>query len=247
MRGDGGSRVPGRTFRLLLVAGIVLLVALPTASAASLGSRTTASAGPAVRSPDSLGSASATWDGTNISQANSVGNAFSISANQQVLVNFSFVPLGGTNVTVARMEAIYFGAVISTDQVSTSVSYPALVVGVGKGVMNWSLGTFSYLLAGVYKLTASLVDSSGSTVWSESFFIDVKAVDRVASGLIIFLIVLGAVELWSIATVGRSARKRRPKRSSPPPPTPWQPTTPPGPGNPAPPPAPTEPAPEVNP
>jgi hypothetical protein len=237
--------------QLVVLAAVAVLVALPTASATSVNS-------PKAVPAASLLSANATWEGKNISQANTQGSAFSISANQQIYVNFSYVvPVGGPNVTVARIQAFYFGAVISTDQVSTVTRFvPGLapdvaIGGRGSGVMNWSLGTFTYLLAGLYQLTASLVDSNGSTVWSENFFIDAKAVDRVASGLIIFLLVLGAVELWAIATVGRSVRKARPKRSGPPPPKQWEPTPAPGAGSegttPPPDAAPAEPASEVTP
>ena len=145
-------------------------------------------------------------------------HAFTLGVNQRSLVVFTYdVPLGGPNVTTARMQAIYFGAVISTDQVSTHTN----LSGTGSGTMNWTLGTFTYLLAGLYLLTASLVDSNGTTVWSESFYMQASAPYHVGSGLIIFLIVLALVELYSIATVGRSARKR-PKALSSAPPTPWQ-------------------------
>jgi hypothetical protein len=207
-----------RWISLGLTVSVALLLALPMASASGVGSPSLASheAGapltPAITNPQ------ATWDGTNLGAASDQAHAFSISTNQRVLVNFTFdVPLGEPNVTTARVEAIYFGAVISTDQVSASTD----IAGHGVAYMNWTLGTFTYLLAGVYLLTASLVNATGATVWSENFYIQAHAPYRIGSGLIIFLIVLGLVELYSMLTVGR-ARRKRPKTGGSSPPTPWQ-------------------------
>jgi len=213
-------RSSGRSLwvRWMLLGSVALLLAIPTASALPVAVT------PEPPPPRTF-SAAATWAGTDLGQASAQKDAFSISTNQQVYVNFTFfVPTGGPNVTTARVQAYYFGSVISTDQVGTSMS---LTTGGANGtaVMNWSLGTFTYLLAGVYRLSASLVASNGSTVWSENFYIDAKPVDHVVSGLIIFLIVLGIVELWSIVTVGRMPRKGRSKKPAPPPPKQWDPTT----------------------
>ena len=166
------------------VAAIALLVAIPSASASAVAP------GPLpihVAPGISLKGESARWDGKNLSTASTASHAFTLGVNQRSLVVFTYdVPLGGPNVTTARMQAIYFGAVISTDQVSTHTN----LSGTGSGTMNWTLGTFTYLLAGLYLLTASLVDSNGTTVWSESFYMQASAPYHVGSRLIIFLIVL---------------------------------------------------------
>ncbi|MGP8077813.1 MAG: hypothetical protein ACLQD8_07240 [Thermoplasmata archaeon] len=211
----------GRAGQWVLVASIALLIAMPAADAAGVGARPTTVNALAAPATTGLGGPHATWGGTNLSAASTEAHAFGISANQQIVNVFTYtIHAGGPNVTLARIQAFYFGAVISTDQVST-VNHPAGGgVEHGTGTMNWGLGTFTYLLAGVYLLTASLVDANGSTVWSENFYIDATAVDHIASGLIIFLLVLGLVELYSILTVGRSVR-RRPKTVSSPP-TPWE-------------------------
>ncbi|HTP53346.1 MAG TPA: hypothetical protein VML94_00040 [Thermoplasmata archaeon] len=232
-----------------LIVSVALLLAMPVASATPIGSRTTAG-GPAPPASAAITNPRATWDGTNLSAASDQAQAFSINTDQRILVNFTFVvPLGQPNVTTARVQAIYFGAVISTDQVGASLNE---ITRDGAAQMNWTLGTFTYLLAGVYLLTASLVNGTGATVWSESFYIQAHAPYRVGSGMIVFLIVLGLVELYAILTVGRSARKR-PTSSSKSPPTPWQQpaeTAEPGPGTAAPPsepPPPPEPPTEASP
>ena len=205
-----------RATRLALIAGFAALLLVPTLTADAASIR------PAPPSSSTVG-ADARWNGVSIATAESQSHAFSITTNQRVLTVFNYtISSGGPTISVARMQAIYFGSVISTDQVSTHTN-TTLVLGntVGFAVMNWTLGTFTYLLAGVYELTASLVSSTGATVWSLSFFIDATPVDRIASGLIVFLLVLGLVELWSIATVGRSTR-RRGRKAAAPPPKPWQ-------------------------
>ena len=205
-----------RASRLALIVGFAALLILPALTADA------ATARPAVPSPPTVG-AEARWNGASITTAESQAHAFSITTNQRVLTVFNYtISSGGPTITVARMQAIYFGSVISTDQVSTHTN-STLVLGktVGFAVMNWTLGTFTYLLAGVYELTASLVSSTGATVWSLNFFIQATPVDHIASGLIVFLLVLGLVELWSIATVGRSMR-RKGRKSATPPPKPWQ-------------------------
>jgi len=214
----GGSRgAVGRGLFAVAIGTIGLLLVLPALGAAQ--TIESAPIGPRSALPTAVGisNPAVTWNGKPIGDASTQAHAFSITTDQRVLVNFSFVvPPFGPDVTTARIQALYFGAVISTDQVSTSTT-----AGVGKGLMNWTLGTFTYLLAGVYVLSASLVDSNGSTVWSEHFYIDATAPYHIGSGLTIFLIVLGLVELYSILTVGRSVR-RRPKTGGKAPPEPWQ-------------------------
>ncbi len=171
--------------------------------------------------------AHATWQGNNLTSASDSTHAFRITTNQQILVKFGYSePTGGPTITTARIQAIYFGSVISTNQVSAS-SHAFAGGATGNATMNWTLGTFTYLLAGTYLLTASLVSSTGSTVWSESFYINAVAPYYVASGLIVFLLILGAVELWSIATVARGPKVRGGRTPASQPPEPWDSGTPP--------------------
>ncbi|MFY9716341.1 MAG: hypothetical protein WAK40_00155, partial [Thermoplasmata archaeon] len=201
-----------------LIVSVALFLAMPVASATGLGSHPLGSPERAPPAVPAITNPLATWDSTNLGAASDQAHAFSITTNQRVLVNFTFVvPVGEPKVTTARIQAIYFGAVISTDQVSASTD----LSGNGVAYMNWTLGTFTYLLAGVYLLTASLVNATGATVWSENFYIQAHAPYRIGSGLIVFLLVLGFVELYSILTVGRAMRKR-PKPGGGAPPTPWQ-------------------------
>lgn len=205
-----------RTAGTALVVALAAFLLLPAASATSVGNAPWARSTP---SSVALVNPGATWDGKPLSDASSQANAFSIRTDQQIYVNFSYTaPLHAPNISVARIQALYFGVVISTDQVSTSTILHE-GVGQGTGLMKWSLGDFTDLLAGVYLLTASLVDSNGTTVWSTNFYIDATPAYHIASGLIIFLLLLGLVEIYYIATVGRPVK--RPPKSSGSPPTPW--------------------------
>lgn len=209
----------------VVVVGLALLLVAPTASVASAAARPLGTVPSVSGTSVKLTNPQATWNGQPLSTAATEGSAFKIATGATVLVKFTYgIPLGGPNVTTARITALYFGAAISTDQVG---AHNELVAGSGSGsaVMNWTLGTFTYLLAGVYELRASLVAGNGSTVWSENFYIDATAPDHIESGLTLFLAILGIVELWSIATVGRAVRRRPPTAPSAPP-TQWQPSGP---------------------
>ena len=220
------SRFPtGRAVRgalnVSLLACVVVGLALPAAAGAvPAAAHPSVNASPEAPPPPIT---SAAWNGVDLSKASTVGSAFTVTSGQRSHVNFSYDPSGaGAAITTARLIVFYFGSQISANSVPASA---------GKALMNWTLGTYTYLLQGVYRLTASLVAANGSTVWSEGFYINVQAPYHVGSGMTVFLIVLGAVEIWSISTSGgRSARK---SKGRPAPPTPWQPTPPPAEAGPA--------------
>jgi hypothetical protein len=224
-------------WRVLLWATAAILLAgglVPTTAAAPAG---TAVPLPSAPPHPSIGFAgleneAVTWNGVNISQASDPGSAFSVGTGATVGLVFSFTDLGGPNVT-ARLQAFYFGAALS----SNTVPAPVAPTGHGTGTMNWSFGDFTYVLQGLYHLTASLVYANNGTVaWSESFWINEQAPYRIVSGFTIFLLALGAAELYGIASTGRRNRRRRAPPQSWQGPTPG--TAPPPPGStPAPPPA----------
>jgi hypothetical protein len=183
---------------------LIALPALPSAQAATFSVSNAVPAGLA---------ASTTWNGRDLSEASSVGSAFVFGANDRAQVNFSFsAPQYELSViTTARLVVYYFGAAISANSVATSTTGSK-----GVALMNWSLSSYTFLFQGVYRLTASLVDGNGTTAWSESFYLDVQAPYRLVSGITLFLIVLGGVEIWSIVTSARTPGRRPPKPWKPP-------------------------------
>ena len=205
-----GLRPYRRALSLSVLTLVAALFALPIGAAAPV---TAVSHSAPAAAPGCAGGPNATWNGVNLSHASSVGSAFSVTTGQQSVVRFCYSTVApqGPSITTARLVVYYFGSEISANSVPASD---------GRAVMNWTLGTYTYLLQGVYRLTASLVAANGSTVWSEGFYIVAQAPYRIVSGMTVFLLVLGGVEIWSIVTSGgRSSRKKRVA-----PPTPWTPT-----------------------
>ena len=221
-------RRPWGFVTIALFAGVLLLVAFPEIRPAR------ATPLPALPSPSNT--SSATWNGHNLSSAGSSSSAFVVKTNEQVRVNFSFLVATGGQITTARLVVYYFGAEISANSVATNTL-------TGTAEMNWTLGTYTYLLQGIYRLAASLVYGNGTTAWSQSFYINAQAPYHIVSGATIFLLVLGLAEIYWIATVARGPR--RPKGRGTAPPTPWEPSAPAAPATPEPPdPAETAPTPE---
>lgn len=218
-RGPGSGRIVGWA----AIAAIVTMLVAPAFAAATPVERS-----PGVPTPDPGGplvyAVSVTWNGHNISAASSVGSALRVTTGGTINVGFSFQDTNPARSLTARLQAFYFGAALSTNEVPATVNG---ITGAGTASMNWSLGSYTYLLEGAYRLTASLV-ANGSTVFSEDFYIDEQAPYAIGSGFVLFLIVLGIFELISLATIGRSSRRRRRPRSPAPAPAPW--------GGPAPPP-----------
>ncbi|MGD0250566.1 MAG: hypothetical protein ABSB97_06755, partial [Thermoplasmata archaeon] len=86
---------------------------------------------------------------------------------------------------------------------------------------------------GLFGLTASILASNGTTVWSENFFIKATAPYSILAALPIILGIIGIWELYSVARSGRQAAfsgKGKPPASPPPPPTTPEPQTTTGPG-----------------
>jgi len=204
MGASGRLLTPQRILSWFAIAALTVLLVVPSVSASNVpGGRA-----PVVAAPfaGSVSSEAVAWDGVNASQAASAGSAFVVSTGASARVVFSFFgPPGGANLT-AELQVYYFGTVISTESVATLTS----PLGVGSGVMNWSFGAYSDLLEGLYRFTASLVNSSsGATIWSENFYVDEQAPYRIVSGFPLFLIALAGSEAYTLALTRRRVRRRR--------------------------------------
>lgn len=173
-------------------------------------------AGPSARSPAANGlSARATWNGVDVASAGSASSAILLDFNQAVNVRYfwNYTGTGAAyNLTDGRLAMMYFGTALSTRDVppiagSTGSS--------GSFYMDWSAGAVEYVLGGVFGLTASLIASNGSTIWSESFFVRLVPIYQIGAALPILLILIVIFELYSAATSGRQAALRV-RKSSPP-------------------------------
>jgi hypothetical protein len=164
-----------------------------------------------------------TWNGANVSAAGSTGSAFVVHGGASATVAFFYTVFpGGPAPVTAEVVGVFLGYPLTSVGTGTSPG----TGGVGGAEFSWSFGTLWELTEGSYHLTAELLDANGSIVWSEGFYVNVEAPYRVASGIFVFLIVLGGVESYTVATVLTERWARRRRRATRPPPRPGSPTVP---------------------
>src|SRR5579871_562724 len=244
--------MPGRgplLGRLAVVAVLALMVALPTVGApAARGT-----VGPAreivLSLPGTAGfHASVTWNGADVSTAGTISSAISTAFGSTIDLHYTWsFTTGGIgpivkafNISDARLQMFYFGFPLATRDVVDS--NPQLASN-GTFDMSWDPGVLQWVLAGIYGLTASLIATNGTTIWSEPFYVHVSAPGGVGAVLPILLILIGIYEIYELARAGRQAAPTPSKQSAGSPPT--GPSKPPGAGTEAPPKesAPAEPSP----
>ncbi len=147
------------------------------------------------------------WNGANVSSHGSPASAIPVAAGQTANVTFGCTtgPLHATcPVSNASLTLTFLGIAVTTSQSPFSGGHGE------NATINWSFGSLSQLTEGVYELKAVMLNGTGGDVWSESFFIDVKApFDRLESGLTVFLIILALAEIYAIVGAIRGARRPR--------------------------------------
>jgi hypothetical protein len=194
---------------------LALLLALPVGALASPADGPAAAAQPAQTS--SGVSANVTWDGTNIQAASTETSAFQVQFNGVVNLHYRWTaPATGAPYTVndARLQIFYFGFALATRDVTDANAVPAFA---GAFVMNWTTGPLQYLMEGRYRLVASLLEPNGTTVWSQTFWVQVAAPYYILAVLPFVLILIIIYELYAVATVGKQAALSQRKKSAPPP------------------------------
>jgi hypothetical protein len=201
MREGRATRSTSRGVHLALVAPIVLLLLLPSTATAGRehfpGVDTPASVAPSAIGPLV---ASVFWNGQNASGASSPSSAFTIGSGQTANVTFAYArTLFQSN---ASLTLTYLGLTLTTN---TAPFHSA--AGGGAATVNWSFGALIQLTEGVYQLTAKITNATGASLWSESFYIDVKTPYSLESGLVIFLIILVLAEAYWIGASIRGARR----------------------------------------
>ena len=161
--------------------------------------------------------ATVTWNGVNVCSGGSASSAFSVDLTQSIGLRYNWSgPVGHPlSLNDARLQMFYFGFPLATRDVTTvgGVQGPS-----GSFVMNWTPGVIAYVLEGLYGLTASLLATNGTTVFSEGFFVHANAPYGILAALPILLIVLGIYEVYNVARSGRQAAL--PKTAKPPGPPP---------------------------
>ena len=213
----GDRATPYRWSRLLsrsaLAMALTLVLVLPAGSSFAAAAPTGAAAGyacPAAHTAYGI-SANVTWNGTNICTAGSASAALPIVFTQNAHVVFSWSSAGGRllSVTDARLAMNYFGFAIATRDVGSITPPGSGGTPGGTFVMDWNPGALTYLLAGLYSVTATLFASNGSTVWSDTFYVKASAPYTLLAGIPIILILIAVAELYSVARSGRAAAAGR--------------------------------------
>jgi len=210
---SGRRRWPGGRIALAsaLVALLAVSIVLPAASVAAPARAPVAVARPYA---DPAITARVTWNGADVANYSAPTAAASISFGQTVDVHYTWSSsaLAGApmyEITDARLQIYYFGFALATRDILDSVAVPATS---GSFDMNWSTGSLQYILEGSYELTASLLASNGTTMFSESFWVLVAAPFYVGALLPIVLILIIIYEIYGIATVGKQAALGRPSK-----------------------------------
>lgn len=225
-----GSRRRISSVPALLALALAVLFLLPAASLAADGrspAAGTAAGCSGITSSEGV-TGEVTWNGADICSYGSASSAlafdFTSTANVRFYWNDS---TAAVNIDDARLQMFYLGFAVSTRDVIESNS-----VATETGTpfdMGWNPGVLTYILEGVFGLSASLLLTNGTTVWSENFYVKATAPYYIGALVPIVLILIGVYELYAVARSGRYAAMGA---KAPPPP----PAAPPPTGAPAPPP-----------
>ena len=197
------------------LAAFVLLPALAPAVAPSASPIRPFASGCAAGPGGNGVSANVTWNGVNVCPYSSASSALGVdfSKTEDLHFTWSAVPGSAASVYDARLQMFYFGFALQTrDQFVTPPQ-----TGGGSFDMNWTPGVLTYVLEGLYKLTASLEAPNGTTVWSEDFFVRANAPYSVLAVLPLLLLAIAIYEVYALVTAGRHAV---PARRPPSPPAP---------------------------
>jgi hypothetical protein len=197
---------------------VTMLLLLPSAALATPTQGASVSVTPLAAS--GALEANVSWDGTNISTAGSGSSAFHISFGSSVNLYYHWEqPTGIVSTGVpwsindARLQIFYFGFALGTRDVTTATGNTS-----GHILMSdWNTGPLEYVIEGLYKLTASLLATNGTTAWSQSFWVSVAAAYFILAALPIVLVLLAIYELYNVATVGKQQALKGKKGGSAPP------------------------------
>jgi hypothetical protein len=161
-------------------------------------------------------SASVSWNGQNVSSYGSVSSALAIDLAQSETLFYNWTSHGARiAINDVRLEMFYLGFAVTTRDVDLNTSQSN-----GSVPLTWTPISVSYLLEGVYRLTASLIATNHTTMWSENFYVRGTAPLGFVALLPIVLLILLVYEVYGLARSGRYAMTGRK-------PTAAKPTTPP--------------------
>jgi len=203
-----------------------VLAALLVSGPASARAQPSAGASPAQTSGGV--SYTVTWNNVDVSSASTASSALTIDLTASAsLVYYWNVSTGASApVTIkdARLQMYYLGFAVSTRDQILSAPTP----GSGSIPLSWTPISVSYLLEGLYRLTASFIAPNGTTMWSENFWVRGTAPYGFLAILPIVLVLIIIYEVYGLVRSGRySAIGQKVGAPPPSPPPPSTSTTPP--------------------
>lgn len=205
-------RKAGAGFRLRWFAGLIIGILAVSVLVPALSSAASPGGSPAQAQPSGTGpvTATVTWDGHNIGDYGTATSAATISFNGVANVLYTWTSSAPVTINDARLAIYYFGFALATRDVINSAAAPTTS---GSFTMNWTTGSLQYILAGSYRLVASLLAPNGTSMWSQTFYVNVAPPYYILALLPIVLILLAIWELYNVATCGKQvyAGKRPPE------------------------------------
>jgi len=160
---------------------------------------------------------SVTWNGVDVSTASTVSSAFAIDFSAAAHLVYYWNSTTPATINDARLQMFYFGFAVATRDVY--VSNPSTNQ-TGLVHLDWTPLSIGYVLEGVYLLTASILASNGTTMWSENFYVKGNALYGILAVIPIVLILLLIYEVYALVRSGRYAalgrKEPEPTESSPP-------------------------------
>ncbi len=203
MRPERGSvRSAVTLVGLIALAGVLVSSSTRTTGASERG---TAFATGAPAASGSGLEVTVTWDGTPISVASTVVNAFPLASGSVATVEFVYRDAASDAVPAnASLLLRFFGLTLSTEG-----TVPSASGGAGTAELNWSIGSLNGVLQGVYEILAQLTDGNGSLVFSEAFYVELQAPFVIGSAIAVFGLVLAVAEAYWIVVVVRARARQR--------------------------------------
>lgn len=207
MAGMRSKARSGLAMTALALAAVGLLVSVPAFAQASRGA-----SAPDLQTATGF-SGDVTWNGVDVSTAGTVSSAISIDFSQSANLLYSWSAPTAVTINDARLQMFYFGFAIATRDVY--ITNP-IAKTTGSVPLNWTPLSINYVLEGVYKLTASMIASNGTTMWSENFYVKGNAPLGFVALIPIVLIILMIYEVYALVRSGRYAALGQKGEAAPP-------------------------------
>lgn len=200
---------------------IAVLFVVPIAASALAGASPAGAptAAPPVPSSSPGINTIVTWNGFPITLFGSASSALSTYLNTTVrlVYNWTSAPVAGGPpphyiVTSARLSMLYLG--LALPAITDILTNPVPATG-GVFTFVWDPAYLHYLIAGLYQFSSTLLDNNGTTVWTENFYVHITAPFYLLTALPLLLVVLIALEAYTLARSGRHAQRPGPKSTAP--------------------------------